>query len=333
MKQRGQSAIEFVILVGAVLFFFIAFLFAVNQNIADKTRENINLVLKEIALTVLDEINLAADSSEGYYREFEIPEKVINLDYDVNVTEGTIYARTVDGKYAISFPVTNVSGDLQKGLNVVRKEEGIICINLTFDECLVFTSPPPLSLAYFYQNENEMLDEMQELVADIYCQGCTPNGLTEFLDNLNNYGIVLLEDPNLNPAQIDQLESYVLSGGILLFSQNIGGGDDAFGLAQQAEEGENNITVINLDSYLVLSIGANYPLKQRPYVEAPLGFSPSVTNYVELAEYNGGEGAIARWNYGSGIVYFFGDFEVISGENFQEEAKDAIEAIMNDVEE
>jgi len=132
MNNKAQSAIEFIILVGAVFFFFIAFLFAIQLNIVDKTRENKNLITQELALTVQDEINLAVESSDGYYREFTIPEKLVNLDYEINITAGTVYVRTVNGEYALALPVANVTGDVQKGTNVIRRENGVVYLNYQF---------------------------------------------------------------------------------------------------------------------------------------------------------------------------------------------------------
>jgi len=127
--RKAQSAIEFFILIGAVFFFFIAFLVALQINISDKTKENVNLVIQDITLSVQDEINLASESSDGYYREFIISEKVMNLDYEINVEEGVVFARTDDGKYAISYPVAEVTGDVQKGTNSIRKDDGVIYLN------------------------------------------------------------------------------------------------------------------------------------------------------------------------------------------------------------
>jgi len=67
MNKKAQSAIEFVILVGVVVFFFLTFLFVIEGNIIDQVKDNKNLVTKEIALTVQNEINLASESSDGYY--------------------------------------------------------------------------------------------------------------------------------------------------------------------------------------------------------------------------------------------------------------------------
>jgi len=129
VKSKAQSAIEFVILVGAVLFFFVVFLLAVQFNISDKARENRNLVVQEIALRVQDEVNLASQSSDGYYREFKIPENVLGLEYDINLTEDLVYVRTTNGKYAIALPVTEVIGNVLKGDNVIRKDTGQVYLN------------------------------------------------------------------------------------------------------------------------------------------------------------------------------------------------------------
>ena len=91
MKRGAQSAIEFIILIGVFLFIFLIFLFVVQGNISGRVIENKNLAFQELALTVQDEINLAIESSEGYYREFEIPENMANTDYNISVVNGFIY--------------------------------------------------------------------------------------------------------------------------------------------------------------------------------------------------------------------------------------------------
>ena len=104
---KAQSAIELLILVGAVMFFVTAFLLAVQISAADKEREKRTFAVKEIVLTVQDEINLALESSDGYSREFRIPEKVLNnVPYDINLVGDTltsveknfVYLKTDDGK-------------------------------------------------------------------------------------------------------------------------------------------------------------------------------------------------------------------------------------------
>ena len=102
--KRGQSAIEFLILVGAMLFVFVLFLGLFQKNIGEKIVEKRNYALTELALTIQNEINLASEASNGYSRTFEIPKDILGSDYDVNITSGMVYARTRDGVHALARP-------------------------------------------------------------------------------------------------------------------------------------------------------------------------------------------------------------------------------------
>lgn len=131
IKQlKSQTAIEFVILVGFVLFVFVAFLLVIRGNTSDKIREKKNQAVKELALTVQDEINLALSSTDGYYRSFNLPETLSGQEYEAEISEGMVYIHTTDNKYAIALPVANVTGDVNEGGNIIRKENGEIKLNI-----------------------------------------------------------------------------------------------------------------------------------------------------------------------------------------------------------
>ncbi len=129
MNKELQTSLEFVIMVGFVLLFFSVFLFIIQSNMSDKIQQRTGLELKVIASDAQSEINLALEASDGYSREFEIPEKVGNMDYDINVVEEMVYVNTTDSRNALALPVPNVTGNLQKGKNTIRKEEGEIILN------------------------------------------------------------------------------------------------------------------------------------------------------------------------------------------------------------
>jgi hypothetical protein len=129
MRKRGQSAIEFVILVGAVIFFFLTFLYAIQNNISDKVGENKDLIVQDIARTVQDELNLALESSEGYSRMFTIPQQVVNVNYDISLVDGAVYVVTEDGKHAIALPIVEVTGTINPGDNFIIKELGVVYLN------------------------------------------------------------------------------------------------------------------------------------------------------------------------------------------------------------
>lgn len=129
MKNKAQSSVEFIILVGAVMFFFIGFLIYIESNLAVKEREFINNELMGLASDVKKEIELAHVASEGYSRKFSIPEKINGNDYEIQIIENSVYVRTFDGKYALSLPVNAVTGNAVKGENLIRKENGRVYLN------------------------------------------------------------------------------------------------------------------------------------------------------------------------------------------------------------
>lgn len=127
--MKAQSSIEFMILTGAVLFFFIGFLVYLQSNVSEKEHERVNAALRDVVLDVQDEINLAAQSSEGYHRDFTIPPDVLGKNYSIIVLNGTIYANTLDGTAALSLPVEQLNGALKIGTNTLRKIGSIIYLN------------------------------------------------------------------------------------------------------------------------------------------------------------------------------------------------------------
>jgi len=129
-SKRSQSAIEFMILMGFLLFSFTVFFLIIQGNMADKLKEREGLSVKSIAITVQDEINLASEASDGYRREFKIPNNINGREYEINATEGVVYIRTLDRKYAMAFPVQNITGEVKKGDNVIEKENGEVKLNV-----------------------------------------------------------------------------------------------------------------------------------------------------------------------------------------------------------
>jgi uncharacterized protein YpmB len=128
-KNRGQSAIEFLILIGAVFFFFIVFLFAIQSSIVEKSKEGVDLEIREVALIVQDEISLAVGSSDGYSRNFVLPNKIRGRDYNASIIGSLVYVITNDGKHAVSLSVLNATGQPTIGNNQVRRDAGRVYLN------------------------------------------------------------------------------------------------------------------------------------------------------------------------------------------------------------
>lgn len=130
MKYRkAQVAIEFIIIIGAVFFFVSIFFLAVQENMREEIEAKQNILVKEIALIVQDEINLALESGNGYTRNFKIPERAGNLEYEITITSGVVFIKTKDEKYALTLPVADVTGDINISNNKIEKINGAIYLN------------------------------------------------------------------------------------------------------------------------------------------------------------------------------------------------------------
>ncbi|MEK6925165.1 MAG: hypothetical protein AABW71_02920 [Nanoarchaeota archaeon] len=130
MNIKGQSAIEFLILIMAILFLFVGLLYFVYSKISDTQNEAVSVAVNEIALTVQDEINLAHGSADGYSRQFFLPFNINGLEYEVNIIEDSIYVRTVNGRHAVALPISEVTGDVLIGNNLIYKINGSVRLNI-----------------------------------------------------------------------------------------------------------------------------------------------------------------------------------------------------------
>jgi hypothetical protein len=129
MDFKGQSGIEFIILVGAVFFFFLAFLLVLQNNIADQTFENRDIITREIALTVQNEVALATGSVDGYYREFNLPTNILGSEYHATIVENFVFVNSTDGRHGLALTVANVTGEINIGANVIIRKGGEVILN------------------------------------------------------------------------------------------------------------------------------------------------------------------------------------------------------------
>ena len=127
-NKKSQSAIEFMIVAGVFLFFYIVLLFAIQTNTAEQLRTNRVLAIKEVALTVQNEIQLANAASDGYQRTFTLPDYLLSgIEYNVIIDGTLVYINTSKDGFAIS--VENVTGQPAKGDNTIRNVNGSVFLN------------------------------------------------------------------------------------------------------------------------------------------------------------------------------------------------------------
>jgi uncharacterized membrane protein len=123
-KIKAQSAIEFTIMIGFAIFFFILVLLAVEGLISDQYSKKDDIALKSMALSIVNEINLAYSSSDGYQRNFRVSE---DSSYSVNLTDNFVYVKK--NSHSVAYPAYSVEGNIHPGDNIIRKINGSVYLN------------------------------------------------------------------------------------------------------------------------------------------------------------------------------------------------------------
>ncbi len=124
---KAQAATEFMFLVGFLILLFIIMMGLIAGNIAYKNKKRVNLIGEDIVTKVQKEINLASRVLDGYEREFYIPQKLYNKEYNITIYDNEVVITTDIENYWR--PVPAVVGNIAKGTNTIRKSNGIIYLN------------------------------------------------------------------------------------------------------------------------------------------------------------------------------------------------------------
>lgn len=154
ISKKSQTAIEFTLLIGFVLFVFTIFFVIININSEDKQSQKKQIAIDEVAESIKDEIDLAYNSQEGYIREFVLPQTLDGLDYEVNLTEDIVDVYAIYSKNKVSLRVKEISGNISKGKNVIRKVNGWVKINTNLRINSTFNHFDEFTSSYLYKNEN-----------------------------------------------------------------------------------------------------------------------------------------------------------------------------------
>lgn len=118
--KNAQSSMEFFVLVG--LAFLVAILFvAISANEIREFRDTKEFFLiKDLALKLQKEVDIANSAVLGYERTFTLPERLENnVDYFITIRNNTITINSTKTVFVV--PIVNVTGVFDKGSNKVEK--------------------------------------------------------------------------------------------------------------------------------------------------------------------------------------------------------------------
>ena len=124
---KCQSGLEFIMLAGIIMFMFIV-IFAVTSIKAIDLNNKQNVIIGEDIITKIQkEVNLAARVKSGYSREFFLPEKLGQNDYNISIAGNEVILSERENEFSRVIPP--ITGNITKGKNAIRKTNGVIYIN------------------------------------------------------------------------------------------------------------------------------------------------------------------------------------------------------------
>jgi len=187
-------------------------------------------------------------------------------------------------------------------------------VNITYD----------IISAYYHKDEVKLKQFMIDTFdADVY----NPSGpdIDDLIDNINNYGFIVIESPELNTATFNDvkaaIEPYVDSGGIFMLSGRplSAQGGEMLGVKfykVTGDAGKNKpATVIKEDESIAFEYGEQIIFNQVYYIEdVSIGSDLTVIarfneSDIEIEDIMDNKIALARWPYGEGRTIFFSDFD------------------------
>ncbi|MFH1211569.1 MAG: hypothetical protein V1659_01430 [Candidatus Woesearchaeota archaeon] len=128
--KKSQTGLEFMILFGFMMIVFLLFFMFVQDRLSETSKEQKDAALKDVSLTIMNEIALARSARNGYSRSFFLPDELNDEPYSVEISEDNLelVVRQGDSEH-LTFLDPDVSGDISFGKNVIIKRGGVIVLS------------------------------------------------------------------------------------------------------------------------------------------------------------------------------------------------------------
>lgn len=113
--KKGQSGLEFIVLLGFLLIVFLSFTVVIQEKIREQEMANQRSLSVQLADMIEQELLLAARVAPGYSRAFLLPRVLGKQPYNVTLENGDTLVITKNGEEYLRFLSVNVT---------LKKEEG-----------------------------------------------------------------------------------------------------------------------------------------------------------------------------------------------------------------
>ena len=125
-KYKSQSAVEFIILSSFMLLVIVSFFAIVGSRFLEARDESNRQISQDIAEYAYNEIELAKSMNDGYTRLFKISKRINGIGYSIQIIDNReLIVNYRDQEHVQLLPI-NVSGNINTGLNEIKKTNGVI---------------------------------------------------------------------------------------------------------------------------------------------------------------------------------------------------------------
>ena len=126
--HRAQVAVEFTVFMGLAILMLVGFASLIAERAISAAKDQDIERLRTVVQAVKSEILLASAVSDGYRRQFTLPDRLEGVkNYTITVQNRTIIGRFDDTE--VSVRAVTTEGDVVKGTNTIRKAGGVVCLN------------------------------------------------------------------------------------------------------------------------------------------------------------------------------------------------------------
>lgn len=127
--RKAQAAIEFLILFIILMIALTAATFMTVQNSRDLTETKISLEVTMLLNDASNKINMAFLEGPGFMINLTLPGQIFSLNYTIYVQSNYMSINIQNTTYFKSLLTDNITGSLNKGVNLVRNRDGEIVIS------------------------------------------------------------------------------------------------------------------------------------------------------------------------------------------------------------
>lgn len=129
MSKKAQAATEFLILFMILMAALTVAMYMSIQRSSDLTNTKIGLESMNVLNDASSKINIAFLEGDGFMINLTLPDQIFGRNYTSTIQSNYISLLVVNITYFKALITENITGSLEKGVNLVENRNGVVVIS------------------------------------------------------------------------------------------------------------------------------------------------------------------------------------------------------------